>query len=113
MASIAEIGKNSPRAAEIRGREQGTAKRSPGQMKIKGESVPRIYADQHRGSKSKDVFTETHAYRGIDPCKSVASLYSYRNASTGSSLEARNAGTSPLNTPTMSSTIVETVTVIR
>ena len=38
--------------------------------------------------------------------------YSYLNASTGSSLEARSAGTMPLMTPTTSSTIAEPSTAI-
>jgi hypothetical protein len=38
--------------------------------------------------------------------------YSYLNASTGSSFEARIAGTSPLITPTISKTTVESITVI-
>jgi hypothetical protein len=37
--------------------------------------------------------------------------YSYLSASTGSSFEARNAGTRPLTTPTASSTNVESITV--
>jgi hypothetical protein len=40
-------------------------------------------------------------------------LYSYLSASTGSSLEARRAGISPLITPTSSNTSVETARVIR
>lgn len=39
--------------------------------------------------------------------------HSYRNASTGSSFEARMAGTKPLITPTMSNTAVERKTVIK
>jgi len=42
----------------------------------------------------------------------LTSHYSYRNASTGSSLEAFMAGTMPLITPTITSTIVESTTVI-
>src|ERR1700690_1503688 len=41
-----------------------------------------------------------------------ADAYSYRRASTGSSLEARKAGTKPLATPTRSSTALERITVI-
>jgi hypothetical protein len=42
----------------------------------------------------------------------LTSHYSYRNASTGSSFEAFMAGTMPLITPTITSTIVESTTVI-
>src|SRR5580704_18951463 len=47
-------------------------------------------------------------------CTSSASIsrYSYRNASTGSSLDARSAGTIPLTTPTSNNTPVESRTVI-
>jgi hypothetical protein len=38
-------------------------------------------------------------------------LYSYRSASTGSSFDARSAGTSPLITPTTNNTAVESSTV--
>jgi hypothetical protein len=38
-------------------------------------------------------------------------FYSYLNASTGSSFEARMAGTSPLITPTTNNTRVETASV--
>jgi hypothetical protein len=39
-------------------------------------------------------------------------VYSYRRASTGSSFDARIAGTKPLITPTTSKTAVERITVI-
>src|ERR1700730_17759876 len=42
-----------------------------------------------------------------------SAFYSYRSASTGSSLEARSAGTSPLATPTASNTREESMTVAR
>ncbi len=42
----------------------------------------------------------------------VRSFHSYRSASTGSSFEARTAGTIPLITPTTSNTIPERNTVI-
>jgi hypothetical protein len=51
-----------------------------------------------------------------DWCKSTARAsrgYSYRSASTGSSFEARIAGTSPLITPTTSNTIPDKNTVIK
>lgn len=39
------------------------------------------------------------------------SAHSYRSASTGSSFEARNAGTIPLSTPTNKSTMLDNITV--
>ncbi len=50
--------------------------------------------------------------RQFYPSEPGARFYSYLNASTGSSFDARSAGTSPLNTPTINNTIVDIVTVI-
>lgn len=51
-----------------------------------------------------------------EPCRRAVRLrtqsYSYRRASTGSSLDARMAGTRPLITPTTSKTALERMTVI-
>jgi len=44
-------------------------------------------------------------------CRYVV-CYSYRRASTGSSFDARMAGTRPLITPTISNTAVERMTVM-
>ena len=59
---------------------------------------------------------------GLDPAKTTIHMrrtrvsgpcnHSYRSASTGSSFDARIAGTSPLITPTTSNTRVETASVI-
>jgi len=54
----------------------------------------------YQGSRSNEIFWL------------VALTYSYRKASTGSSFEARSAGTRPLITPTINNTIVDSVTVI-
>src|ERR1700730_9155325 len=48
---------------------------------------------------------------GIYGKTSAVSFHSYRSASTGSSFEARSAGTKPLTTPTASNTRVESMTV--
>ena len=62
------------------------------------------------------VFTDCRIRTNFNPAilqsdGSTIFAHSYRNASTGSSFDARSAGTRPLATPTASSASVESMTV--
>ena len=71
----------------------------------------RIHSGKWQARTSNPDVQQGTAKAGRGQSDSVL-FHSYRNASTGSSLDARSAGTSPLITPTTSRTIVESITVI-
>src|SRR5258705_9953264 len=86
-----------------------------GQGKLRAECLaaePARYCEGTIGSTG--LFTAGAHHTGLDVgsgSKRKCS-HSYRNASTGSSFEARSAGTIPLATPTSNRTPVESRTVI-